>query len=290
MSQVVQLRRGNTADVAAYTGPIGEIIINVSTLRPHVQDGVTMGGKAVALVEDLANAGNGDMAKATYDPTNVNADAFDMENMKEGSTKKIMTAEERSKLAGIAANATQNSPDAYLLDLANATGTLPASKVTGLDAQMTGKEDKSNKNVANGYAGLDADGKISAAQLPALAVTDTFEVGSQAEMLGLNCQKGDIAIRTDINKTFILAAAPASTLANWKELKTPTDVVLSVAGLTGAITASALKTALSFTKADVGLGNVDNTSDMNKPISTAVAAALSTKWGSDTTSIDFGTL
>lgn len=34
-----------------------------------------------------------------------------------------------------------------------------------------------------------------------------------------------------------------------------------------------LKTALSLVKADVGLGNVDNTSDVNKPVSTAQAAA-----------------
>ena len=31
------------------------------------------------------------------------------------------------------------------------------------------------------------------------------------------------------------------------------------------------------TKADVGLGNVDNTSDLNKPISTATQLALNTK-------------
>ena len=131
---------------------------------------------------------------------------------------------------------------------------------------------------------------ISASQLPALAITDTFEVASQTAMLALDCQKGDIAIRTDLSKSFILSAQPPTMIANWKELKTPTDVVLSVASLTGAITASALKSALSLTKADVGLGSVDNTSDENKPISTAVQDALNNKWGDSTTSIDFGTL
>ena len=33
------------------------------------------------------------------------------------------------------------------------------------------------------------------------------------------------------------------------------------------------KTLLAYTKSDVGLGNVDNTSDANKPVSTAQAAA-----------------
>ncbi len=47
-----------------------------------------------------------------------------------------------------------------------------------------------------------------------------------------------------------------------------TDAVTSVAGRVGAVV---------LTKADVGLGNVDNTSDANKPISTATQAALNGK-------------
>jgi microcystin-dependent protein len=41
---------------------------------------------------------------------------------------------------------------------------------------------------------------------------------------------------------------------------------------------AALKTALGLVKGDVGLGNVDNTSDANKPISTATQTALDTKF------------
>lgn len=47
--------------------------------------------------------------------------------------------------------------------------------------------------------------------------------------------------------------------------------VQSVNGLTGVIT---------ITKTDIGLGNVDNTSDVNKPVSTAVQTALDSKLGS----------
>lgn len=41
----------------------------------------------------------------------------------------------------------------------------------------------------------------------------------------------------------------------------------------------ALKTSLSLVKGDVGLGNVDNTSDASKPISTATQTALDLKQG-----------
>lgn len=83
---------------------------------------------------------------------------------------------------------------------------------------------------------LGAGGKLSEAVIPAIAITDTFVVDSQAAMLVLKAQQGDVAVRTDVNKTFILKVAPATTLANWVELETPTDAVTSVNGLTGAVT------------------------------------------------------
>ena len=43
------------------------------------------------------------------------------------------------------------------------------------------------------------------------------------------------------------------------------------------VAVATLKTDLVLVKADVGLGNVDNTSDLNKPISTATQAALDLK-------------
>ncbi|WP_273782869.1 hypothetical protein [Bartonella sp. ML69XJBT] len=46
----------------------------------------------------ISPLGIGDMKAATYDPDNVGSNAFSMENMHEGPTKKILTTEERSKL------------------------------------------------------------------------------------------------------------------------------------------------------------------------------------------------
>ena len=97
-----------------------------------------------------------------------------------------------------------------------------------------------DKAVANGIATLDGTGKLSSAQIPDIALTTTNVVSSQTAMLALTAQTGDVAVRTDQNKTYILKATPASTLANWQELLTPTDSVLSVDGRTGAVTLSDL--------------------------------------------------
>ena len=93
--------------------------------------------------------------------------------------------------------------------------------------------------VANGIAPLDGSGKVPIDHIPASAIAEVFVVNSQANMLAISgAGVGDIAVRTDINKSFILQATPASTLSNWVELLTPTDSVLSVDGLTGAISLS----------------------------------------------------
>lgn len=98
---------------------------------------------------------------------------------------------------------------------------------------------------------LDGAGKLNTSVLPGLALTSTNVVASQTAMLALTAEPGDIAVRTDLSKTFILKTAGASTLANWQELLTPTAGVSSVAGKTGSVT---------LTASDVGLGNVTNES------------------------------
>lgn len=93
----------------------------------------------------------------------------------------------------------------------------------------------SEKGAPNGVATLDAGGRLPVAQLPATAITDTFVVASQAAQVALTAEVGDVAVRTDLNRSFILRALPASTFSNWQELLTPTDAVLSVNGQTGAV-------------------------------------------------------
>ena len=123
---------------------------------------------------------------------------------------------------------------------------LNAQKITGL-ANPTSDQDAvtlkyltDQKAAVNGIASLDGSGKIPTAQLPATAIADVFPVSSEAAMLALTADTGDIAIRSDLNKSYILRATPATTLSNWNELLTPTDTVLSVDGNTGVVNLSGL--------------------------------------------------
>lgn len=107
-------------------------------------------------------------------------------------------------------------------------------------------------------------GTLPTSVMPPLAIKETFTAATQAAMLALTAQRGDVAIRSDQgNKMYLLASDSPATLADWKPLMAQGDVA-SVAGKTGAVT---------LVKADVGLGSVDNTSDAAKPVSTAQATA-----------------
>jgi hypothetical protein len=111
-------------------------------------------------------------------------------------------------------------------------------------------------------------GKIPTGQLPSVALTNAVTAADQAAMLALTStqvQPGDVAIRSDGAGTFLLVATPASTLANWVLLATPTGAVSSVNGQSGTVV---------LAKADVSLGNVDNTADTGKPVSSAQATAI----------------
>lgn len=82
---------------------------------------------------------------------------------------------------------------------------------------------------------LGSDGKLSDSVIPAIAISESHTVASEHEMLALAAQVGDIAIRTDGTGTWILKQTPASTLANWVQLKSPTDAATSVNGKTGNV-------------------------------------------------------
>ena len=56
---------------------------------------------------------------------------------------------------------------------------------------------------------------LTAISLPPLAITDVFVVSSESDMLHLTAEVGDVAIRTDINQSFILQVADPSILAHW---------------------------------------------------------------------------
>ncbi len=94
------------------------------------------------------------------------------------------------------------------------------------------------KNVGTGAGEvplIGEDGKIDSDLIPSISITDVFVVDSEAEMLALDAERGDVAVRTDVNNTFILKGDDPAVLSNWVELLHPECDVTSVNGKTGAV-------------------------------------------------------
>ena len=108
----ILIKRGSDAQHTAYVGGNGELTRNTDTGAVHIHDGVTAGGDALALKSDL----DGKVDKVTG----------------KGLSTEDYTSEEKSKLAGIEANATGDQTASEIL---TAIKTVDGSG-SGLDADL----------------------------------------------------------------------------------------------------------------------------------------------------------
>lgn len=81
--------------------------------------------------------------------------------------------------------------------------------------------------------------QLPSAYVPQIAITDVFPVESEAEQLALDAQVGDVAIRSDLLRSFIRNRGTSGTMADWTLLPVPASPVLSVNGQIGAVTLGA---------------------------------------------------
>ena len=145
---------------------------------------------------------------------------------------------------------------------------------------------KSQVGAINGAASLDATGKVPSVQIPAISFSSVDVVNSMDAMLNFTSETGlatdrligSIVVRLDSSKNFVLAQLPASNRANWIELVNPDAPVKTVNGLYGYV---------DLRKANIpDLINVDNTSDVLKPLSLAASTAIDLKLNiTDTSSL-----
>jgi hypothetical protein len=239
--------------------------------------GSNISGLSTTLTNNIILANGTGAIKAQHDGTNW-AFASDLTVTGDVTATNLSgtnTGDSQTLADGVS-DVTATATELNLLDGLTAT-TAELNFVGGvtsnLQTQLGTKQNISEKNAVSGYAGLDGSGKINSSQLPSIAITDTFVVASQAAMLALTVEVGDVAVRTDIEKTFILRVDGATVLANWTELQTPTDAVSSVFGRSGVVTAQSNDyTWNQVNKATSSLADITtrNFSDLqNKPTTVA---------------------
>lgn len=220
-------------------------------------------GTVYAVVSNTLNASD---VKALYEAnpdTNAYTDAeknrVDIDTVLTTTAQTLPTAvnELDNRVASIEDNTTlaeYGITDAYTK---TENDTLLALKVSNLE-----------KGIANGIATLDINGKVVLDQIPDSVLGQLEYMGTwDLTTFPTATQKGQYWIASVNGNGY--------TVGDWAvwngtafDKVDNTDAVATVAGKTGNVV---------LTKSDVGLANVDNTADMDKPVSIAQQTALNLK-------------
>ena len=146
-------------------------------------------------------------------------------------------------------------------------------------------EDIANKNIANGYAGLDANGKISVTLLPDTAKQPTYIVADEAARLTLTgLISGVKAFETSTKNSYIYDGSKwiLVAAANWENINLDFNNIINKPttingyGITDAYTKAQVTNAIS-TSAEAINSNIDDTTTVLENKISAGDAALNSK-------------
>lgn len=263
MALEILLKRGTTAANDAFIGKAGSLSIDTELQQLRIHDGITPGGHVVPNALGLSQL-------QTF-----------VENLGIEHVAGLQAA-----LDGLSADIT--ALESSVQDIVNTALTAIDGRVTTLEGDVAalevGKIDVTEKGAANGVASLNELGKIPTDQIPdsvlgQVEYMGTWDAATNTPTLPeLPESKGEYYVATTAGTfaglDFEIGDWIISDGTKWDRVKN-TDAVRSVAGRTGDVV---------LTKEDVGLDQVDNTSDLAKPVSTAQQAALDLK--ADKTYVD----
>lgn len=174
--------------------------------------------------------------------------------------------------------ATQNGSDAGQADVTingvPVAHTHTEADVTNLVTDLAGKAPTVHTHTKSQITDLGTIGTAAAKDVPSSGDATTAQVvmGNDSRLTNARTPSAHQHPASDINSGTLVVDRLGLTPAATTYLKGA-----ATAGTATWVVTSTLKTDLALVKGDVGLGNVDNTSDANKPLSTAETNALSNK-------------
>jgi hypothetical protein len=228
--------------------------------------------ESLALGETSSTAYPGDKGKATTDKVNAHTADFNNPHKVTKAQVGLGNVDNTSDLDKPVSNATQELVDntkKELEELINNSGNNLQENIDKLDERVTKVED--SIGAPEGIATLDKDGQLVTSQIPeeALNVVD----GKYLSETQFTDSEG-VEFVPRHNTIYIDVIGGSNKLYRWDGFK---YVEISDSDNATELINNHIKdfnNPHKVTKDQVGLGNVDNTADIDKPISTAVQEAL----------------
>lgn len=251
---------------------------NAASSQTAAASSASAASSSATAASGSATAASGSASAASTSASNADASATaaagSASAASSSATAAAGSASDASDSADAAAQSAADAAAVVTDGIPNATASVKGGVKLpgGADGELGGTWDHPTVTGWANKADL-VGGKIPTSQIPAVATHEIVVVTSTAQRLALTSaevQVGDTCVQTGNpdRGTYILNNADPSLTGSWTILTVPTEAVTSVNGYNGAVVLG---------KSDVGLGNVDNTSDANKPVSTATQTALNAK-------------
>ena len=261
-------------------GEVGKIYVTKDTNLLYRWTGVKYVevSESLHLGETADTAYAGDKGKETTDKVNSHISDFNNPHKVTAEQVGLGNVDNTSDINKPVSTAQQEALDAVKTEL--------EEKINNSGSDLQGNIDKIDERVTNiensvgapdGLATLDDAGKVPLEQLPSL-VDDVIEVDS-FEHLPEAGEVGKIYVTKDTNLLYRWTGVKYVEVSESLHLGETADT--AYAGDKGKETTDKVNSHISdfnnphkVTAEQVGLGNVDNTSDINKPVSTAQQEAL----------------
>ena len=228
--------------------------------------------ESLALGETSSTAYPGDKGKATTDKLNSHVDNFENPHKVTAEQVGLGKVDNTSDLEKPVSNATQELVDntkKELEELINNSDSNIQGDISKLDERVTKIED--SVGAVNGIASLDKDGQLVISQIPEEAL-NVVEGKYLSDTKFTNSEGIDFIPRH--NTIYIDSIGGSNKLYRWDGFK---YVELSDSDNATELINNHLKDLNNphhVTKDQVGLGNVDNTADYDKPVSKATQDEL----------------
>ena len=221
------------------------------------------------------------ISEVTNLQTSLDAKVSTLDVVTTATANKLLKLDVNAKLpASITGNADGNAATATKLQTArtiNGVNFDGSANITINAVDSTARIASSEKGAINGVATLDSTGKVPSSQLPSY-VDDVLEFANLASFPATG-ESGKIYIAIDTNLTYRWGGSSYVVMSSSLALGETESTAYR--GDRGKIAYDHSQITSGnphgTTKNDIGLGNVDNTSDVNKPISLATQNALNLK-------------